>query len=107
MSSEKWILETSWVLGDDKVPRHPIDMDELSDENFFKRAYVAQVNLNDDVRVSTVLLSIHFMASENPLFETMIFGGKYNHYQDRCYTYAQAKIQHNTAVALAKKELEK
>lgn len=60
-----------------------------------------------DVRVSTVFLGIdhNFGDGEPLLFETMIFGGKHNEYQDRCSTYDQAVRMHEKAVKLVKKSL--
>ena len=36
------------------------------------------------------------------LFETMIFGGKHNDFQDRCSTWDEAIAMHEKAVALVK-----
>ena len=51
----------------------------------------------DRVRVSTVFIGIY----EN-LFETMIFGGKYNGEQWRCDTWEQAEAQHVHAITVAR-----
>ncbi len=59
----------------------------------------------DDVRVSTVFLGIdhNFNLTGPPiLFETMIFGGEHDQYQDRCATYTEAKKMHTKALWLVR-----
>jgi len=59
---------------------------------------------NGDVKVSTVFLGInHQYGPEGPpmLFETMIFGGAHDEYQDRCSTWEQAEVMHAKACATA------
>lgn len=60
------------------------------------------------VRVSTVFIGLdHNFSSEGPplLFETMIFEGKHDQYQERYATYEEAKAGHEKAVALVKESL--
>lgn len=62
-----------------------------------------------EVRISTVFLGLdHNWFGEGPplLFETMIFGGPHNDYQERCSTWDEALIQHKTAVDLVKASLQ-
>lgn len=49
-----------------------------------------------DVRISTVFLGLdhQFGEGEPLLFETMIFGGKEDQYQDRCSTWEEAEKMH-------------
>lgn len=58
----------------------------------------------DGVRVSTVFLGLdHSFGEGKPiLFETMIFGGEHDQYQDRCSTWKEAEEMHKKAVALVK-----
>jgi len=59
-----------------------------------------------NVEVSTVFLGINhsFFGNAPPLwFETMIFGGHLDGYQERCTTWDQAVAQHE----IAKKKAEK
>ena len=58
---------------------------------------------NDKVRVSTVFLGLDhsFGRGEPLLFETMIFGGEHDQYQDRCSTWEQAEAMHRKACELA------
>lgn len=58
-----------------------------------------------DARVSTVFLGIdHNWRDSGPpiLFETMIFGGEHDEYQDRCCTYDEAKVMHTKAIWLVR-----
>lgn len=52
------------------------------------------------VRVSTVFLGINHAWLGGPpvLFETMIFGGVLDQYQERCSTYDEAERMHRRAV---------
>jgi len=57
----------------------------------------------DGVKVSTVFLGLDHSFSEGDplLYETMIFGGPHNDYQERCSTRAQAVEIHARARQLA------
>ena len=56
-----------------------------------------------DVRISTVFLGMdHGFGREPVLFETMIFGGKHDGYQDRCCTWGQAEVMHEKALNIVK-----
>jgi len=57
------------------------------------------------VDISTVFLGMdyNFIGEGEPvLFETMIFGGKYNEYQQRYSTWEEAENGHKEAVNLVK-----
>jgi len=53
----------------------------------------------DGVRVSTIFMGLdHSWGGGVPvLFETMIFGGEHDGYQERCSTWAQAEAMHKAA----------
>jgi len=57
----------------------------------------------DGVKVSTVFLGLDHQWVEGPplLFETMIFGGEHDEYQERCPTWEQAEAMHAIACVLA------
>lgn len=57
-----------------------------------------------NVLVSTVFLGLdHSFGSGPPLlFETMIFGGEHDHYQDRCSSYDEAEAMHLKALAMVR-----
>ena len=81
--------------------------------SFFEYAKAAQEqnwivkksNPIEDVEVSTIFLGLNtnFYASKPIVFETMIFGGAYNHYQKRCATWVQALINHEEGCEMVKK----
>ena len=56
----------------------------------------------DGVRISTVFLGFdHCCDGGEPiLFETMIFGGEYDQYQDRYTTWEEAEKGHKEAINL-------
>jgi hypothetical protein len=67
---------------------------------------VAETWLDNCVSVSTVFLGInHNFFNHDPplLFETMIFGGRHDQYQNRCCTWEEAEKMHEEAVALVKR----
>lgn len=61
--------------------------------------HVAKTRIRDGVNVSTV-----FLGMGDQMFETMIFGGKHDQYQERFDTWQQAEAGHQVAVALAAKD---
>lgn len=73
-----------------------------SSENFQARN-VAQTTLPWDIKISTVFLGMNYRFGEGPplIFETMIFGGEHDQYQDRYSTWEEAVKWHEKAVKLA------
>ena len=61
-----------------------------------------QIGLDNikEVKISTVCLGIEHSGG---LFETMVFGGVHDQFQDRCYRYEEAVEMHRIAVELVKK----
>lgn len=59
-----------------------------------------------DVCVSTVFLGLDHQYGDGPpmLFETMIFGGKHDEYQERCSTWEEAEKMHQIAVDLVRSD---
>ena len=69
---------------------------------------VAKTDLPDNVLVSTVFLGLDHNWDDGGapvLWETMIFGGPKDGYQNRYTSLEDAKNGHNLAVALAKMEV--
>ena len=60
-----------------------------------------------DISISTAFLGIdHSMCKDVPLlFETMVFGGKYDELQWRYTTWEEAEAGHDKVVALVKEAL--
>ena len=63
-----------------------------------------RTELAGGVHVSTVFLSLNHAFGQGPpvLFETMIFGGPHDDYQERYTTVEEAREGHRRAVELAK-----
>lgn len=68
-----------------------------------KKRHVALDSLSGGIRVSTVFLGLDHSFGQGPplLFETMIFGGPHDQYQERYATWDEAAAGHEKAVALA------
>jgi len=81
-----------------------VDCGNWLDENPERKA-VKQEHI-DDVFVSTVFLGLdHAWDSDTPiLWETMIFGGEHDQYQDRYASYEDALEGHKTALNLVNKQ---
>lgn len=58
--------------------------------------------LPNDVRVSTIFLGTNhaFFGGTPILFETMIFGGEHDEYQERYATWEEAEAGHQRAIDL-------
>lgn len=102
------ILKSNYILKDKK----PIRASSVLEWGKFmgdrEASRVARTDITKDINVSTVFLGIdHNFTRNGPpiLFETMIFGGKLNQYQERYCTWKEAEKGHEVAVKLAKKEL--
>lgn len=79
--------------------------DSLKWAKWFETATADRIVQQDtvgDVRVSTVFLGVDHNFGDGPplLWETMIFGGKHDEYQERYTTRAEALAGHRTALGL-------
>jgi hypothetical protein len=92
--ADKYIL-------DGKTPRPTADLMEWARWIETADRHIASDEVNG-ARVSTVFLGLdHSFGQGDPLlFETMIFGGPHDQYQDRCSTWEQAEVMHAKAVQL-------
>lgn len=75
-------------------------------ENFPDR-HVGLNNLGDEVHISTVFLGLDysFTSRRSPiLFETMIFGGEHNEFQQRYHSWEEAEEAHEEIVLSVRKE---
>jgi hypothetical protein len=68
---------------------------------------VAHDTLDNENSVSTVFLGLNHQYGDGPplIFETMVFGGKYDQEQERYATEAQALEGHARWVALASEDI--
>lgn len=66
---------------------------------FEKQNRIVKVTKTNDVKISTVFLGLDHQFGNGPplVFETMIFGGKYDQYQWRCSTWDAALRNHEEA----------
>ena len=82
----------------------PITMEEWAGS--FGDNTVALTEL-DDVTVSTVWLGLNHNFGDGPplIFETMIFGGQHDEFQERYSTEAEALAGHEIAVTMARLEV--
>lgn len=93
-----------YLLDKNKQP-YPVSLDEankLYDDLDMK--ITKQDRINDDIRVSTVFLGIdhRFWNTEDKpiLWETMIFGGEHDGYQERYTSHEDALAGHERALNL-------
>jgi len=95
MTNQKYILRDKKIV--------PVDL--MTWARWFE---TAERHIGSDyigkIHVSTVFLGIdhNFGEGEPLLFETMIFGGEHNEYQERYSTYDEALKGHKKAVKLVK-----
>jgi len=87
--------------------REPVAVDLLEWARWFddlKNRVVQLDEIRPGVRVSTVFLGIdHAFGRGRPLlFETMVFGGVHDEYQERYGTWDEAVSGHARAVAMAR-----
>lgn len=95
------------ILDDDNRPvSKPILEAARWLENNSERKIVGRDEVNG-AKVSTVFLGLNhsFVSGVNKWFETMIFGGKYDQFQERYSTYEEAKAGHAEVVSNLKKGL--
>ena len=94
-------LKPKWPLFYKLVDGEPVpcDIDEFAKSK--KKLWRYE---NSEVLVSTVFLGIeHGLRNGKPvLFETMVFGGKHNGYQDRYTSLTEAFEGHEAVVKLVK-----
>lgn len=88
--------------------RQPVPASLMEWAEWFERSerHVAKTQIGE-ATVSTVFLGIdHGFGGEPLLFETMIFGGKFDGYQERSATWAKAEEQHHAACAMARGKMD-
>ena len=94
-------MNKHYILDGHKVV--PVDL--MTWAKWFEKEerHIAKSGDRDKTWVSTVFLGLDHQYGEGPplLFETMIFGGEHDQYQERCSTWEQAQAMHKTACKLA------
>lgn len=94
---EYYVLKDRSPVRVDDVQAWALEFDGAS------RVVAKDTKMGGDVSVSTVFLGIDQSFGDGPplLFETMIFGGEHDGYQDRYSTWADAEAGHAKALHLA------
>jgi len=94
-----------YILDKDKKPVAAELIDYAMFMSYSGNRIIAQDRIGD-VKISTVFLGLdhRFFGEEGEpiLFETMIFGGEHDDYQERYCTYEQAEVGHKYALHLVK-----
>lgn len=89
-------MNDMYILDGKKI----VPCDLMTWAKWFEKAnrHVART-VEGEVKVSTVFLGIDHAFGDGPplLFETMIFGGQHNQYQERCSTWEEAEAMHKAA----------
>ncbi len=96
------MLEGFYVLDEDNKPVLASDIKKWAEFFESEKRVIAQDRVRD-ARISTVFLGLdHNFLSEGPpiLFETMIFGGRFDQNQYRYSTYDDARSGHNLAIRM-------
>lgn len=78
------------------------DIDLWSD-NLLKTRSIKYTEFGDSISVSTVFLGLDHSHTKNTgpiLFETMVFGSKYEDHQERYQTYDEAILGHERICAM-------
>ncbi len=94
----------NYKLDENHVPV-PVGPDDYSGYESDRAVDKTTVTIDgEEVRISTVFLVVNYGIPGGPLelFETMIFGGKHDMYQERYTTWDDAVDGHKYAVELAK-----
>ena len=96
-------MSDKYILAEDG--QTPVACDLMTWALWFERSkrIVAQ-DVIDGVKISTVFLGMdHSFGSGPPLlWETMIFGGEHNEYQERYSTFAEAVAGHALALSMVR-----
>ena len=95
-----------YILDEQKSPVRCEDMERWGDFIRVAENKVVARSEFGSVSVSTVFLGMdHSFGGGLPvLFETMIFGGKHDRYQERYHTWKEAESGHEAACMLANAE---
>lgn len=100
---------SKWYILDNNnkpIPKPVLEASQWLDDNDHRR--IVKRDEIGDILVSTVFLGLdHAWDSDTPvLWETMIFGGEHNQYQERYTSHKDALEGHEKALTLITKENE-
>ena len=93
-----------WYTIDENGKHQPATIDEYSAWDVGGKRQIARDELADGVTVSTVFLGLDHQFGNGPplLYETMIFGGPHDQWQDRYTSRKDAERGHRAAVRMAR-----
>lgn len=97
-------MRRDWYILDGHTPVKCIDWaDGMRAFENIENCRVARDEFGDIV-ISTIFLGLDHRLGDGPplLFETMIFGGEHDGWQERCSTWEGAEAMHEAAVAMVK-----
>jgi hypothetical protein len=94
---------SDWYVLDDK--HNPVKVDLMTGAKALEDNRRVDETMIGESRISTIFMGLNHAFGGGPplLFETMIFNGPEDGYQERYYTWDEAKMGHKTAVELVKK----
>lgn len=96
-----------WYILDGHTPKKCDSILEWAAQMTDENKIVRKTTLKNDVFISTVFLGLDhsFLRTGKPiLFETMIFGGPHDEFQERYSTWEEAEEGHERAVKMAEQE---
>ena len=90
-----------YYILEDKKPKQVNDLEDWAMQFDHQNRIVKQDKIQD-VKISTVFLGLDHSFDEGVpiLFETMIFGGEHDGYQERYATWEEAEKGHEEAIQL-------
>lgn len=102
-------MRDKYILDDNEQPVEEPDLLKWADWFETANRCLAETTI-DGVRVSTVFLGIDHNFARDPdpvpvLWETMIFGGRHDGWQDRYSSADAARVGHERGVAIVKGEI--
>ncbi len=84
------------------IPKRVYDVLEWA-RWFEKEDRLVAATMINDVKVSTIFLGLdHGYNGEPIFFETMVFGGKHDQWQERCQSWDEAELVHKRACQMVK-----
>jgi hypothetical protein len=103
LGQSKWRMTMDTYILDGHTPI-PCSIEQWGKWMFITDSYVSSVGLTTtrDAKISTVFLGMDHQMFDGPplLFETMVFGGEHDEFQERCSTWDEAEAMHARAVAM-------
>lgn len=94
-----------YILDDNNIPIASTATDFIIWEEKFPEKRIVKQDIIEDICISTVFLGLNHSYNTPLWWETMIFGGENDMYQERYSTYEKAFAGHEIALNLVKKQV--